>query len=129
MSAIEVVKQVYRAFADDDVPALLELLDPEVEWIEAEGYLYGGTYHGRDAVRDGVLARDRLDWEAFAASPERILGDGDEVVTLGWYSGTFVATGKPLRARFSHWYVVRDGRVVRFEQVVDSAMVAETTAP
>jgi hypothetical protein len=26
-------------------------LDPAIEWTEAEGFPYGGTYVGRDAVR------------------------------------------------------------------------------
>jgi uncharacterized protein len=125
MHAVDVVKQLYRAFADDDVSAMRALLDPDIEWIEAEGYVYGGIYRGRDAVLEGVVARDRAEWEGFTASPERFISEGDNVVTVGWYSATYRATQKAFSARFAHWYVVRDDRIVRFEQVVDSAKVQE----
>ena len=56
MTVVDVVRRLYEAFAADDTVAVLDTLDPAVEWIEAEGYIYGGTYRGHDAVVDGVLA-------------------------------------------------------------------------
>ena len=56
MTVVDVVRRLYEGFAADDMAAVLDTLDPAVEWIEAEGYIYGGTYRGRDAVVDGVLA-------------------------------------------------------------------------
>ncbi len=125
MTVVDVVKRLYEGFAADDMTAVLDTLDPAVEWIEAEGYIYGGTYRGRDAVVDGVLARDRLEWDGFTAEPELIISEGDQVVTRGWYNGTYKATNRAFRARFVHWYTVRDDKVVRFEQVVDSVKVLD----
>ena len=125
MTVVDVVRRLYEAFAADDTVAVLDTLDPAVEWIEAEGYIYGGTYRGHDAVVDGVLARDRLEWDGFTAEPELIISEGDQVVTRGWYNGTYKATNKAFRARFVHWYTVRDDKVVRFEQVVDSVKVLD----
>jgi ketosteroid isomerase-like protein len=125
MTVVDVVKRLYQGFAADDVTAVLDTLDPAVEWIEAEGYIYGGIYRGRDAVVEGVLARDRLEWDGFTAEPDLIISDGDQVVTRGWYSGTYKATDRAFRARFVHWYTVRDDKVVRFEQVVDSVKVLD----
>ena len=125
MTVVDVVKRLYEGFAADDMTAVLDTLDPAVEWIEAEGYIYGGTYRGRDAVVDGVLARDRLEWDGFTAEPELIISEGDQVVTRGWYNGTYKATNRAFRARFVHWYTVRDEKVVRFEQVVDSVKVLD----
>ena len=125
MTVVDVVRRLYEGFAADDMAAVLDTLDPAVEWIEAEGYIYGGTYRGRDAVVDGVLARDRLEWDGFTAEPELIISEGDQVVTRGWYNGTYKATNRAFRARFVHWYTVRDDKVVRFEQVVDSVKVLD----
>ena len=125
MTVVDVVKRLYEGFAADDMTAVLDTLDPAVEWIEAEGYIYGGTYRGRDAVVDGVLARDRLEWDGFTAEPELIISEGDQVVTRGWYNGTYKATNRAFRARFVHWYTVRGEKVVRFEQVVDSVKVLD----
>lgn len=129
MNPVDVVKELYRAFADDDASGMRAVLDPDVEWIEAEGYIYGGTYRGHEAILDGVVARDRAEWESFTANPEKFLCDGQDVVTVGWYTGTYKATQRSFRARFAHLYIVRDNRIVRFEQVVDSAKVLEILSP
>jgi uncharacterized protein len=125
VTAVEVVKRLYESFADHDFPAVLATLDPDIEWIEAEGYIYGGTYRGRDAVAEGVLERDRLEWEGFSAEPDLFISEGDQVVTRGWYSGTYRATNRAFKARFVHWYTVKDDRIVRFEQIVDSVKVLD----
>jgi limonene-1,2-epoxide hydrolase len=57
---VEVVRHFYDALGRGDVPAVLALLDAQVEWTEAEGFpYYGGTWQGPQAgtVRDGKLAK------------------------------------------------------------------------
>ena len=46
---VDGVRGVYDAFAKGDVPAVLGFLAPDIEWTEAEGFPYGGTYNGPDA--------------------------------------------------------------------------------
>jgi uncharacterized protein len=125
VAGVDVVKRLYQAFADADIPAVLSTLDPRIEWIEAEGYIYAGTYRGHDAIVEGVLERDYKEWESFTAEPEIFISDGDQVVTRGWYTGTYKATNRSFRARFVHWYTVEGDKVVRFEQIVDSAKVGD----
>ena len=48
---------------------------------------------------------------------------GDTVVALGEYSGSFKATGKPFRAPFVHVWRSRGGALVRFRQHTDTAIV------
>jgi uncharacterized protein len=40
---------------------------------------------------------------------------------VGWYEGRYKATGKVVRARFALVWTLREGKVARFEQIVDSA--------
>jgi uncharacterized protein len=46
------------------------------------------------------------------------------VVAVGTYAGVFRATGRAMTARVAHVWHVRDERVTRFEQIVDSVPVA-----
>lgn len=119
--ATEVARAAYAAFATGDVPAVLALLDPQVEWTEAAGGPYGGRYLGPQAVLEGVFGRIARDWTGFAVEPQTYLGEAGTAVVIGTYRGTSVATGKAMSARFAHIWEVRDGRTVRWEQVVDSA--------
>ena len=53
-----IVRRFYDALGRGDVSAALLLLDPHVEWTEAERFpYYGGTWHGRQAVLDNLLKR------------------------------------------------------------------------
>jgi uncharacterized protein len=123
MTAKDTLKMFYRAVASGDVPTLLGLLDDNVEWTEAAGFPYAGTYYGRQAVLNGVFAKTADEWESPEVEPSQLVAEGDEVVGLGTYSGTYKATGKSFSARFAHSVTVKDGKIVRFEQVVDTAEV------
>jgi ketosteroid isomerase-like protein len=129
MSNLDSVRGVYDAFARGDIPAVLGFLSPDVEWTEAEGFPYGGTYTGPDAVLSGVFMRLGAEWEGFAAVPDEFVDGGDTVVALGKYGGTYRATGKSLRADFAHVWKVRDGRAVRFVQYVDTLIVQRALQP
>src|SRR5579885_840214 len=63
----EIIRGVYAAFADGDVPRVLGALDGDVRWTEAEGFPYGGTYVGPDAVLANVFAKLGSEWEGFKA--------------------------------------------------------------
>jgi len=123
MSAKTTLEGFYAAMGSGDLPAALELIDGEVEWVESEGFVYSGTYHGRDAVVEGVLARIGGEWDGFKAVADYVVGDGERAIGVGTYSGTYKETGKAFSARFAHSITARDGKIVHFEQIVDSAQV------
>ena len=125
MANVDIVNKMYQGLATGDIPGALNTMDPEIEWIEAEGFPYAGTYRGPQAVLDGVFARLGGEWEGFAAVPELIVSDGGQVVARGWYSGTYKATGRSFKARFVHWFEVAGDRIVRFEQLTDTVKVRE----
>jgi uncharacterized protein len=104
----EVVSRLYEAFAQGDVQAALGLMAPDVEWTEAEGYPYAGTYKGPEAVLNGVFVRLGTEWDGYQAVPDEFIAQNDRVVALGHYSGTYKATGKSFRAPFVHVCTVKE---------------------
>lgn len=123
MIAKDVVEKAYRVLAVGDVPTFLGLLDENVEWTEAAGFPYAGTYHGPQAVLEGVFARLGGEWDGFKIEPGQLVAERDAVVAIGTYTGTYKSTGKSLSARFAHAFTVKDDKIIRFEQIVDSAEV------
>ncbi len=121
----ELIRDLYDAFARGDVPAVLGALDPKIRWTEAEGFPYRGTYVGPGAVLTGVFARLASEWEGFSAVPEQFVADGDTVVALGEYRGTYRATRKAMVAPFAHVWRVRGGKVESFRQHVDTVLVQQ----
>src|SRR5687767_10714295 len=103
---VNVVKGMYEAFGRGDIPAVLAVLDPRVEWREAENFIYADSnpYVGPQAVLEGVFMRLGGEWEGFAVSAEEVLDAGETVVGRGYYSGTYKQTGAHVRAQFAHLF-------------------------
>jgi ketosteroid isomerase-like protein len=129
MSNLNSVRTVYDAFAKGDIPTVLGFLSPDIEWTEAEGFPYGGTYVGPKAVLEGVFLRLSSEWEGFAAVPDEFIDGGDSVVAQGKYSGTYKSTGRSFQANFAHVWKVADGKAVRFVQYVDTLLVQQALQP
>ena len=123
MSDLNKIKAVYDAFARGDILSVLEVLSADIDWTEAEGFPYGGTYHGPKAVLEGVFMRLGSEWEGFAAVPDEFIDAGDTVVVLGKYSGKYKKTGKSFQANFAHVWKMQDGKAAQFIQHVDTLLV------
>ena len=127
---VDIVQGMYNAFASGDIPTILGALDPQVEWWEAENFIYddGNPYVGPEAVLQGVFMRIGTEWEGFAVTPKEVLDAGDTAIGHGYYSGTYKRTGKHAKAQFAHFFTFRDGKVVRFQQYTDTAQFKQVIA-
>lgn len=127
---VEIVRGMYDAFGKGDVEAVLERMDPSIEWNEAENFLYAdrNPYIGPQEILEGVFMRLGAEWEGFAVAPEELLDAGDSVVGLGNYTGTYKATGREVRAQFAHVWGLREGKVVSFQQYTDTKQFAAAVA-
>ncbi|KMM75991.1 ketosteroid isomerase [Xanthomonas sp. NCPPB 1128] len=119
----ELIRRTYEGSSEENGRQLLAVLSPDIEWTEAEGFPYAGTYVGVEALMQGVFHRLATEWDDYKASVHTYLADGERVAAFGVYSGTYKATGKSMTAHFAHLYELRDGRILRMQQYVDSAMV------
>ena len=126
MSNGDVIKGLYEAFSRGDIPAVLGTLDENMEWIEADGFPYGGTYVGPQAILEGVFMKLGSEWEGWTAYPEKIIDGGDEVVALGTYKGKYLATGKSISVPYAHAWTLKDGKAVRFQQYTDTLVVSKS---
>ena len=124
---VEIVRAMYRAFAGGDVPGALNKLSSDVEWFEAENFIYadGNPYIGAQKVLEGVFLRILSDWNDFKVTPTEILDAGDRVVTLGIYSATHKTTGKSVRAQLVHVWTFAEGKVIKFQQYTDTKQFAD----
>ena len=121
----ELIQNAYASFATGDVPAVLGVMADGIEWTEADRFPLGGTYVGPQAILEGVFMRLGEVGDEFAAIPDQFVADGDTVVALGHYSWKHKDTGAPASVKMAHVWTVRDGKVVAFQQHVDTAKVAE----
>ena len=128
MGNVEFVQGLYAAFAVGDVPTVLAAMDPGIEWREAESNPYqpsGEAWVGGDAIVENLFVPLVTDWESFTILPKEFHDGGASVVVEGRYSGTHRTTGKLLDAQFCHVFRIRDGKVVSFQQYVDTAQLQD----
>lgn len=120
---VSIVRGMYEAFGRGDIASVLATLDPQVEWWEAENFIYAdeNPYIGSQAVLEGVFMRIGTEWDGFSVAPKELLDAGDTVVGHGYYSGVYKQNGKQVRAQFAHLFSFRDGKIVKFQQYTDTA--------
>lgn len=128
MTNAEIIQAHYAASGAGDLDGMLAPFAPDIEWTEAAGFPLAGTYVGPPAIAENVFARLQQDWEGFTVVVDDVVDAGDTIVGIGTYSGTNRVSGKSFSARFTHIWRLHDGKVVRFEQVVDSALVVAAMA-
>lgn len=118
----ELVEGIYAAFAAGDMASFADALAPDVVWNEAENYPYAdrNPYRGAEEIMEGVFARTAEDWDGFAVHMNDIVDGGDRVVAMGRYEGSHRQSGKPLDVQAAHVWTIEGGKVVRFQQYVDT---------
>jgi len=123
---LETVRRFYDALSRGDVPAALALLDPHVEWTEAERFpYYNGTWRSPNAVVKGLFEPLAGDWSRFEVKPKDFVTEGNQTVSFGTYVGTHKYTGRSMNAAFAHHWTVHNGKITRFVQHTDTAKVLE----
>ena len=125
-SNLQIAKGMYESFARGDVASVLAACDPAVEWSAAEGHPYqmdGSAWHGPQSVVDKGFSREGQDWENFSIKIARLHETEDHVVMEGRYTGSYRSTGAPLDAQVCHILQFRDGKVIRFQQYIDTAQL------
>ena len=128
-ASLDIIRTLYTALAAGNALAVADLLDPNLTWVEAEGFPLSGTYRGPEAVMKGVLERLATEWTDFRTVPHEFVDDGATVVALGTYSGTFKATARSFRAPFAHVWKLAAGKVVSYVQYTDTALVSRALDP
>ena len=121
----DVVRRQYLASARGDLEALRATLADDVEWTEMAGFPLAGTYRTPSAVTANVMQTLARDWDDWIAHDDTYVVDGEDVVVLARYTATNQATGRDIDVRVAHHFIVRGGKIARFEQFVDTALVRD----
>jgi ketosteroid isomerase-like protein len=124
MTAESIVTSHYQAGAAGDIAAMFKDFAPEIVWKESEGGIYAGTFTGMDEIAPAIFARINSEWDGFGAIPEMFLADEatGRVAAICNYVGTHKASGRSQEnVRVVHLWTVRDGKIIAFEQICDTA--------
>lgn len=124
----ERVKKIYDAFGQGDIETVLANFSKDIEWNEAENFIYadGNPYIGKDAIVEGVFTRLGEEWEYWNLVDAKFHNvDDDGVLVTGRYQAKHKVTAKVLDAQFAHLWKMKDTLAASFQQYVDTKQVAE----
>ena len=116
------VKQAYDNFKTGNIQALLDQMSDDVTWQlpEIEGVALAGKRTGVGEFF-ATVARDQ---EVREFEPREFIAQGDKVVSLGNYRWRVKDTGREFKSDFVHIFTIRDGKIVRFREHLDTAAAA-----
>jgi ketosteroid isomerase-like protein len=130
-SNIQFAENLYATFARGDIPAVLAMCDPEIQWREAEGNPYqpdGAAWVGPQALLEKLFMRIGAEWDGFTVHVRTLHDAGEYVVTEGRYTGTYKPSGKSIDAQMCHVLRFRDGKLSSFQQYVDTGQLQAAMA-
>lgn len=126
--SVRVVKDFFAAVGRADRQALFALVSEDLEWIvPGEGWPLAGTHRGHAGL-DAVLRMSSEQIETTYPVPPEYIAQGDRVLVIGVAKGRMKATGKAFEDPFVFAITVRDGRLTRIREYVDTQALARASA-
>ena len=110
---VEIAKKAYEAYGAGDVETALADFDDNIEWSIPGNRAISGNYRGKSEFMNLL---GRLAEKSFTTTPERILGDGDDVVVI-----TKITAGGESGLQ-ADVLTYRNGRLVKAQSIADTAL-------
>lgn len=114
----EAVRAAYAALNRNDIPAMVQAFDPQIERIEFAESPQGAAYRGLEAVT-AHIAKARATWAEGACEPERMIVAGDRVVVLTHVRVRLKGETEWRQGRTGDVFVFRNGKAVLFRTFAD----------
>ena len=123
---VEIVQGLYHAFAARDIPAILAVLSPDVEWGEPSNPFNpaGGTRHGHDGFLERIEIGRKAE-EIVLLEPHKMLLDEDSVAVVGFMRCRAIPTGRVYESDFVHVVTLASGMVTKFQGFFDTYAAGE----
>lgn len=120
----ETVKSLYAAFGRGDMAAIEALIAPDAEWIYygPDSLPFAGVRHGPHGAGD-FFAKVSETLDNPIPEQRDFIVAGDTVIVPGTEESTVRSTGIRYLADNVHIFKVRNGKIVKFQEFIDSGKV------
>jgi ketosteroid isomerase-like protein len=120
MDNVAIIRSGYRAYDRGDMPAVLEILDPDIEWNVPTTMAPDSPFQGLDSLI-GFFGALQPRWTALDLEVEEVCAlPAERVLALGVYRGRDL-DGRVVEIPFTHAWTLHDGHAVRFSEFADVA--------
>jgi len=123
--SLAVVRRAYDCYRKHDIAGLLQLIGRDCDWrspgIETD-MPWAGTYRGPEEVREFFHTLEQ-NLEPLEFTPGEYLARDDTVMVRGRERDRAKKTGKEFEVDWAHFFQVREGKIVRFQDYQDTAII------
>jgi len=124
---VQVVKDFFAAMGSYNKQDLLALVAEDIEWIiPGEGWPLAGTHRGH-AELAAVLKKASEEVETQYPKPPEFVAQGDRVMVVGVATGKIRATNKPFKDEWVFDITIRDGKVTKIREYIDTQALARAS--
>ena len=124
---VQVVKDFFAAIGSGDKQRVLALVAEDIEWIvPGEDWPLAGTHRGHAGLA-GVLKKASEEMEMTYPKPPEFVAQGDRVLVVGVATGKIKATNKPFKDEWVFDITVRDGKLTRIQEYIDTQALARAS--
>ena len=120
----EAIRDAYAALNQNDISGFMQILDPDIERVEPEGFPMSGTYRGLETVRAQFI-QARSTWAEGGCEPERFLVDGDKVIVFVHVRVRLKDHTEWIDGRIADVFVWRNGKAIQFRTFADAQQALE----
>jgi len=119
--AATTVRRLLQAFLAGDVETFTSYTDDEIEWNPAQhNPVLTRQYRGREQFMNGAVATVASELDGFRFDIEEVHACGGVAVAELYYHGTVKSTGRPFDVPAAIIWEVRDGKVIRAREYMDT---------
>ncbi|MET0409438.1 MAG: nuclear transport factor 2 family protein [Hyphomicrobium sp.] len=124
---IRIVKEFFAAMGCYNKGDLLALAAEDIEWIiPGEGWPLAGTHRGHVELADLVKKASEEVEMNYSKSPE-FVAQGERVLVIGVAIGKIYATNKPYKDEWVFDITVRDRKVSRIQEYIDTQALVQAS--
>ena len=102
----------------------MQILDPDIERVEPEGFPMSGTYRGLETVT-AQFTQARSTWAEGACEPERILVTGDKIIVYVHVLVRLKDKTDWIDGRIVDVFTWRNGKAIEFRTFADEQEALE----
>jgi ketosteroid isomerase-like protein len=124
---VQTVKDFFAAIGGGDREGVLALVADDIEWIiPGEDWPLAGTHRGHAGLA-AVLQKASEQIEMTSPEPPEYVAQGERVLVLGVATGKINATNKPFRDDWVFAITVRNGKVTKIREYIDTQALARAS--
>ena len=124
---VQLVKDFFAAIGSGDKQRVLALVAEDIEWIvPGEDWPLAGTYRGHVGLAN-VLQKASEEVETAYPKPPEFVAQADRVLVIGVATGKIKATNKPFKDRWVFDITVRNGKLTKIREYIDTQALARAS--